>query len=169
MRRLSITLLMACLLGLVPISSATAQSPSPTAEARVLGSGTEALAWLNSMGIADAEGVPTADGQQRWAATLPMSDVVVEFVGSPDALTSATLTTSTGSDSYPGYVIVPFVQQFHPESLGFVVNALLRGAFVDELDAEAELTGSTVLVSTVKEVDVAVGDETMSITIILED
>ena len=165
MRRQLITLLVASLLCLVPVSITTAQSPSLAAEARVLASGNEALAWLVSMGIADVEAVATADGQLRWQATLPMSDVSVEFVGSPQALASASLTASTGSDSYPGYAIVPFVQRFHPESLGFVVNALLRGAFVDELDAEAEMAGSTVLISTVTEVDTFSGDETMSITI----
>ena len=150
-------------------SAATAQSPSATAEAHVLGSGTDALAWLTSMGIAGVEGVPTADGQLRWEATLPMSDVTVEFIGSPEALTSTSLTMSTGSDSYPGYLIVPWAQQFHPESLGFIVNALLRGAFVDELDAEAELSDSSVIVSTVKDPDAPLGEETMSITITIKD
>ena len=96
MRRLTITLLMTCLLCLVPVSATIAQSPSPTTQGAVLGSGDEALAWLASMGIADAGAVATADGQLRWEATLPMSDVVVEFVGSLAALTSASLTASTG-------------------------------------------------------------------------
>ena len=98
-----------------------------------------------------------------------MSDVSVEFVGSPEALTSTSLTTSTGTDSYPGYIIVMWAQQFHPESLGFIVNALLRGAFVDELDAEAELSDSSVIVSTFKDPDASLGEETMSITITIRD
>ena len=162
-------LLMASLLCLVPVCTTTAQSPPPTAEAHVLGTSSAALEWLTGMGIADVEGVPTADGQLRWEATLPMSDISVEFVGSPEELTSASLTTSTGTDSYPGYVIVMWAQQFHPESLGFIVNALLRGAFVDELDAEADLSDSTVIVSTLKDGDASIGDETMSITITITD
>ncbi len=169
MRRLTITLLMTCLLCVAPVSATTAQSPSPTTEAHVLGTGTDAIAWLTSMGVTGVDGVPTADGQLRWEATLPMSDASVEFVGAPGALTSASLTTSTGTDSYPGYVIVPWVQQFHPESLGFIVNALLRGAFVDELDAEAELSDSTVIVTTIKDGDAPLGEETMSITITIKD
>ncbi len=169
MRRRRLTFLMASLLCVAPVSATVAQSPPLAKAAHVLGTGDDALDWLTAMGIADVEAVQTGDGQLRWEATLPMSDVVVEFVGSLEELTSASLTTSTGTDSYPGYVIVMWVQQFQPESLGFIVNALLRGAFVDGLDAEAELAGSTVLVSTVKEVDASDGDEAMSISITIED
>lgn len=59
------------------------------------------------------------------------------------------------------------LQQFHPESLGFIVDALLRGAFVDELDAEAEQLDGTVavMVTTVKDGDAPPGEEPMSISI----
>ena len=61
-----------------------------------------------------------------------------------------------------------WAQQFHPESRGFIVNALVRGAFVDELDAEAALSGGSVIVSTVKDPDAPLGEETMSITIAIK-
>jgi hypothetical protein len=172
MRRLTITFLMACLLCAVPVSATTAQSASPTTGAPVLGTGTDALAWLTSMGIAGVEAVPTADGQLRWEATLPMgdagADVSLEFIGSAEALSSASLTTSTDSDSHVSEVIVMWVQQFHPESLGIIVNALLRGAFVEGMDAEADLPDSTIQVTTDMDPDAPLGEESMSITITIE-
>jgi hypothetical protein len=96
------------------------------------------------------------------------ADVSVELVGSPEALTRASLSTTTGSDSYAGSIIVMWVQQFDPESLGFVVNALLRGAFVEEMAAQAELSGRTVTVETARDGDARPGRQTMSITITLE-
>ncbi len=167
-----ITILMACLC-IVPVSATAAQSPSPTIGAPVLGTGTDALAWLTSMGIVGVEAVPTADGQLRWEATLSMgeagADITLEFVGSPEALTSASLTTSTDSDSYAGSLIVLWAQQFHPESLDFIVNALLRGAFLEGMDAEADLPDSTVHVTTAMDPDAPLGEETMSITITIKD
>lgn len=88
MRRRLITLLMTSLLCVAPVSTTTAQSPPPTVEAHDLGSGSDALDWLTTMGIADVEGVPTADGQLRWAATLPMADVAVELVAAPTSVTA---------------------------------------------------------------------------------
>jgi len=169
MGRPTITLLMAGLLCLIPTSSTTAQSPAPPATASSLGAGTDALDWLATMGIADPTVTPTADGQVRWEATLPFADVRVEFVGTDQVLTSTSLTTRTSSEYYPGSLIVQWAQAFAPESLGFVVDALLRGAFVDELDAEAEVPGGTVLVSTVKDDDVPPGEESMSITITVSE
>ena len=168
MGRPTITLLMAGLLCLVPTASTTAQSPAPPAASSVLGTGTDALDWLTSMGIADPIATPTTDGQTRWQATLPFADVRVEFVGTDQVLTSTSLTTHTSSDYYPGSLTVQWAQAFAPESLGFIVDALLRGAFVDELDAEAELPGGIVLVSTAKEDDAPPGEESMSIMITLD-
>jgi hypothetical protein len=105
----------------------------------------------------------------RWEATLPFADVRVEFVGTDQVLTSTSLTTRTSSEYHPGSLIVQWAQAFAPESLGFVVDALLRGVFVDELDAEAEVPGGTVLVSTVKDDDVPPGEESMSITITVSE
>jgi hypothetical protein len=165
MGRPTITLLMVGLLCLVPASSTTAQSPAPPATPSVLGAGTDALDWLTSLGIADPTATPTADGQMRWEATLPFADIRVEFVGTDQARTSTSLSTRTSTDYYAGSIIVRWAQQFDPDSLGFIVDALLRGAFVDELEAEAESPGGTVLVSTVKDDDAPSGEESMSITI----
>jgi hypothetical protein len=117
------------------------------------------------MGVSDPTATPTANGQTRWAATLPFADIQVAFVGSSEALSSTSLTTSTSSEYSAGSIIVLWARQFYPESLDFIVDALLRGAFVDELDAEAMLSDGTVLVSTVKDVDAPTGEERMSITI----
>jgi hypothetical protein len=152
-------------------------APSATARAAGLGTAADALAWLGSQGFSEAESSATADGRSRWVATLPLTgmggdpsvDVSVELVGSPEALASATFRTTLSAETRAGSLVVGFVQHFAPDGLGFVVDALLRGAFLVEGRARAvDLSDATITVATTRTEATRRGGERMPISITIE-
>jgi hypothetical protein len=157
-------------------STAAGQSPPPlpslTAHASALGTADDALAWLRSVGFGHVEYASAADGTSRWVATLPMSglgaDVSVKMVGSSVALASVTLETTLGAEFHAGSLIVMFMQRFAPDEIGFVVNALLRGVFVEGMDAQAELADGTITVAMARAEAALESEETIPIAITIE-
>ncbi len=146
--------------------------PSPAVPSTTLGTAADALAWLGSVGFSHVEATSTADGRSRWLATLPMTglgaDVTVELVGSPDALENVALDTVLSAGSAAGSVIVMVVQHFVPDSLPFVVNALLRGTFGEGTEARAEGTDGTITVAVSRTEAEMPSDVTMPVSITIE-
>jgi hypothetical protein len=148
-----------------------AMMPSPAVQGSALGSATDAVAWLGTVGFSNVVTSTDPDGQMRWVGTLPMTglgaDMTVELVGTPETLTGATFKTGAGSTEgfYAGDHIIYFVERFAPGHLAFVINALMRGSLGGGLDGSTEVDDRTITVHMAPISGSLPGEPTMSIVI----